>query len=90
MSVAIAWSSKKQSIVALSSTEVEYRGVAVMICEAIWLKMLLNHLQEELSDPTTIYCKTGAKEGRFAAETGKPLGKIFRKEYILGVSVRAL
>ena len=33
---------------------------------------------------------TGAKEGRFGAETGRPLGKIFCKEYILGVSVGAL
>ena len=29
----------------------------------------------------------GAKEGRFGAETGRPLGKIFRREYILGVRV---
>ena len=34
--------------------------------------------------------QAGAKEGRFGGETGRPLGKIFRKEYILGVSVGAL
>ena len=55
-SAAIAWSSKKQPIVALSSTEAEYRGAAVATCEAIWLKRLLKDLQEEVSDPTTIYC----------------------------------
>ena len=27
-----------------------------MTCEAIWLKRLLKDLQEEVSDPTTIYC----------------------------------
>ena len=32
-SVAVTWSSKKQAIVALSSTEVEYRSVAVAACE---------------------------------------------------------
>ena len=34
-SVAIACSSKKQSTVALSSTEAEYRGAVVPTCEAI-------------------------------------------------------
>ena len=53
---AIAWKSKKQLTVALSSIEVEYRGAAVATCEAIWLKRLLKDLQEEVSDPTTIYC----------------------------------
>ena len=55
-SAAITWINKKQSTVALSSTEAEYRGVAVATCEAIWLKRLLKDLQEEVSDPTTIYC----------------------------------
>ena len=54
-SVAIAWSSKKQLTVALSSTEAEYRGVVVATCEAIWLKRLLKDLHVEVSDPTTIY-----------------------------------
>ena len=27
-----------------------------MTCKAIWLKRLLKDLQEEVSDPTTIYC----------------------------------
>ena len=43
-SAAIAWSSKKQLIVALSSTEAEYRGAVVAMCEAIWLKRLLKDL----------------------------------------------
>ena len=54
-SVAIAWSSKKQLTVALSSTKVEYRGADVATCEAIWLKRLLKDLHEEVSNPTTIY-----------------------------------
>ena len=49
-SAAIAWNSKKQPTVALSSTEAEYRGAAVATCEAIWLKRLLKDLQEEVSD----------------------------------------
>jgi hypothetical protein len=55
-SAAIAWSSKKQLTVALSSPEAEYRGVAVTTCEAIWLKRLLKDLHEEVFDPTEIYC----------------------------------
>jgi hypothetical protein len=55
-SVAVAWSSKKQLTVALSSTEAEYRGAAVATCEAIWLKRLLKDLHEEVFDPTMIYC----------------------------------
>ena len=50
------WSSKKHPTVALWSTEVDYLGAAVATCEAIWLKRLLKDLQEEVSDPTTIYC----------------------------------
>ena len=40
-----AWTSKKQPIVALSSTEVEHRGSAVATCETIWLKRLPKDLQ---------------------------------------------
>ena len=54
-STAIAWSSKKQPTVALSSTKAKYRGAALAICEAIWLKRLLKDLQQ-VSFPTTIYC----------------------------------
>ena len=36
---------------------------------------------------TSTNTQTGTKEGRFGAKTGRPLGKIFRREYILGVSV---
>ncbi|MCO5559842.1 hypothetical protein L7F22_013446 [Adiantum nelumboides] len=43
-SVAITWSSKKQPIVALSSTEVEYRGATVPACEVAWLELLLGDL----------------------------------------------
>ena len=55
-SAAITWSSKKQPTIALSSTEAEYRGAVVATCEAIWLKWQLKDIQEEVSDPTTIYC----------------------------------
>ncbi|MCO5570739.1 hypothetical protein L7F22_024467 [Adiantum nelumboides] len=55
-SVDITWSSKKQPIVALSSTEAEYRGVAVAACEVAWLEMLLGDLEIQVQDPIVIYC----------------------------------
>jgi hypothetical protein len=55
-SAAIAWRSKKQPTVALSSTEAEYRGATVATCEAISVKRLLKELHEEVLDPTVIYC----------------------------------
>ena len=53
-SAAIAWSSKKQQE-ATNSCVVEHGGMAVITCEAIWLKRLLKDLQVQVSDPTTIY-----------------------------------
>jgi hypothetical protein len=41
---AISWSSKKQPIVALSSMEAKYRGIAIVACEVIWLQKLLSDL----------------------------------------------
>jgi hypothetical protein len=55
-STAIAWSSKEQPTVSLSSTEAKYQGAAVAMCEVSWSKRLLKNLHEEVSDPTEVYC----------------------------------
>ena len=47
---AISWSSKKQLTIALSSTEAEYRGMAIAACEALWLKRLLKDLGVPITD----------------------------------------
>ena len=44
----VAWSSKKQPTVALSSTKAEYREAVVATCKAILLKRLLKDLQEDV------------------------------------------
>ena len=55
-SAAVAWSSKKQPTVALSSTEAEYRGAAVAACEVAWLRKLLVDLCVEVPHKIVIYC----------------------------------
>ena len=49
----VTWKSKKQKVVALSSAEAEFRGVAKGITEILWLKKLLC----ELGFPPTETCK---------------------------------
>jgi hypothetical protein len=40
----ISWSSKKQPTIALSSMEVEYKGIAIVACELVWLQKLLSYM----------------------------------------------
>ena len=41
----ISWNSKKQDVVAISSAEAEYRTMALVTCELIWLKHLVQELR---------------------------------------------
>jgi hypothetical protein len=41
----LTWSSKKQSIVSLSTCEAEYIASTSYVCHSIWLRRLLNELQ---------------------------------------------
>lgn len=51
----IAWASRKQSTVSLSSTEAEYIALAEGVCEAKWLRSLLRELGFECEHATIIY-----------------------------------
>ncbi|XP_060958297.1 uncharacterized mitochondrial protein AtMg00810-like [Cannabis sativa] len=56
----VTWRSKKQSVVARSSAEVEFRAVAHGICEIIWIKRLLEELKSSQSSPMKLYCDNKA------------------------------
>ena len=52
----IAWKSKKQSVVARSTAEAEYRSLAMTVCEVLWVKQLLKDLGLTHLGSTTIFC----------------------------------
>ncbi|KAF5473124.1 hypothetical protein F2P56_009762 [Juglans regia] len=52
----ISWSSKKQMVVALSSTKAECRSLANTTSETMWLLGLLNELGFSLKDPPSMLC----------------------------------
>uniref|UniRef100_A0A2N9H8W8 Reverse transcriptase Ty1/copia-type domain-containing protein n=1 Tax=Fagus sylvatica TaxID=28930 RepID=A0A2N9H8W8_FAGSY len=52
----ISWRSKKQSIVARSSTEAEYRALADTTVELLWLRWLLQDLGIDCSTAVPIHC----------------------------------
>ncbi|XP_048227206.1 secreted RxLR effector protein 161-like [Ricinus communis] len=58
---AVAWSSRKQPIVTLSTTEVEFVAAAACASQAIWMKRIFEKLSQEESKCTTIYCDNSSK-----------------------------
>ena len=52
--------SKKQSIMARSSTKAKFRNMAHDICEMLWLKALVKELRLGSRDPMELYCDNKA------------------------------
>ena len=51
----ISWMSKKQAVVALSSTEAEYIALSVAGQEATWLRRLLESMNQKQTNGTILY-----------------------------------
>jgi hypothetical protein len=52
----ISWKSKKQHTISRSSTEAEYRAMASVVCELMWLLPLLRELQVNNPKEALLYC----------------------------------
>ena len=56
----LTWRSKKQTVVAKSSAEAEYRAMPHTSCELMWIKHLLEELRFVVKLPMTIHCDNQA------------------------------
>ena len=56
----VTWRSKKQSVVARSSAETEYRAMSLGICEEIWLHKVLYDLHQKCEIPLKLFCDNKA------------------------------
>ncbi|KAH9736625.1 retrovirus-related pol polyprotein from transposon RE1 [Citrus sinensis] len=52
----VSWCSKKQAVVSRSSTESEYRALALAASEVLWIKSLLTELGVSLISTPVIWC----------------------------------
>ena len=53
--ILFTWTSKKQSIVALSTCEAEYIAATSCVCHVIWLRKLMKDLQQKHNKATQIF-----------------------------------
>ncbi|RVX00850.1 Retrovirus-related Pol polyprotein from transposon RE1 [Vitis vinifera] len=56
----VTWKSKKQNVVTRSSTEAEFRGMTLGLCEALWLRLLLQDLGYLSRQPIRLFCDNKA------------------------------
>ncbi|XP_026409959.1 uncharacterized protein LOC113305065 [Papaver somniferum] len=52
----ISWSARKHKTVSKSSTEAEYRGLAIATAELMWIESLLKELQVQVCTPPVLWC----------------------------------
>ncbi|MCH85372.1 hypothetical protein A2U01_0006218, partial [Trifolium medium] len=53
---AISWSSKKQAIVTLSTTEAEFIAASFCVCQGVWLRRIMEQLKHVQVNGTAIFC----------------------------------
>jgi len=56
----VTWRSKKQKVVALSSAEAEFRGMAKGLCELLWIRRLLSEIGFTPKSGMNLYCDNKA------------------------------
>ncbi|KAH9726800.1 hypothetical protein KPL70_008430 [Citrus sinensis] len=56
----VTWRSKKQKVVARSSAEAEFRGMAQGVCEMLWIKNILKDLGIDYAKPMNLKCDSKA------------------------------
>lgn len=52
----ISWSAKKQGTVAQSSTEADYRALALTVVDLSWITQLLTQLRVSVPRPLSLWC----------------------------------
>ena len=52
----VSWHSKKQDVISHSNTEIEYRALANITCELVWLRWLLADMDAPQPTATLFYC----------------------------------
>jgi hypothetical protein len=52
----VAWSARKQTIIALSTAEAEYIALTAVMCKILYLQALIVELYEPIIPPIPIYC----------------------------------
>nr|KYP55256.1 hypothetical protein KK1_001462 [Cajanus cajan] len=52
----VTWKGKKQSVVTRSSAKIEFRAMALGICELLWLEIILEDLKIRWDEPMRLYC----------------------------------
>ncbi|KAJ7963920.1 Retrovirus-related Pol polyprotein from transposon TNT 1-94 [Quillaja saponaria] len=67
----VSWKSKKQTVVARSSAESEYRAMTHTTTELVWLKNLLDELGFQHSQPMELFSKSTKKLASKKSEDGK-------------------
>ena len=56
----VTWRSKKHKVVARSSAEAEFRGMAHGMCELLWVRSVLKHLGIQYEKPMSLHCDNKA------------------------------
>jgi len=70
----VAWSARKQSLIALLTAEAEYIALTSVMCKVLYLQSLINELYKPLNSPILVHCNNQgaialASNSKFHART---------------------